>query len=370
MSIKLDNFIKITITPHITNSINSSRDTTVFLVGSTLNSLASKYYALNSKGLGDGTSKDNAAAAVDGNGSYLNKYFEIYFENGGQYLHVLSSTSNLPTTLDAFDRDEIVIVLDNETELTTISTLLQANKEASVYKKIFIKSILSSEELASQQSNDGLVYKIEPELSSNEEYQGTSAMAVAAYYSKIRVYDTNAAKDYAFTSETLPNEMTIDDDDIVSQCIENHLNCNVVIANTIRNIGGDDSKGNELTNLFMQIVLQQTLTDRLMNLLVSKIKYDSTGITAVNACITNELNRYVASGYISTNKTWTDNDLYVDNELIIAQDTPLQGGYKLHISPYSSLTTEQLEAHQFPNIYLIYSDSYSIRKIVITGEVF
>ncbi len=139
------------------------------------------------------------------------------------------------------------------------------------------------------------------------------------------------------------------------------------LAGDYRILGGDDGKGQSVTNDFMQIVLTQELTNRLLRVLVSKIRLDSNGINSVKNACARVLTRFVTNGYISTEKAWTDPDLYIDNELVAAQDTPLIDGYKIHVGP---ITEANITNHQIPPVYILYGDQVGVRKIVITGEVF
>lgn len=123
-------------------------------------------------------------------------------------------------------------------------------------------------------------------------------------------------------------------------------------------------------NTYVRIVLQQTLSDKLLDVLTRKIKYDNRGITAIKAAIGAEMQKYVTNGYINTDATWTDDDLYIDGNLIIKKGTALTEGYVTAIAPFSSLTAAEKAAHQFPKIYLIYADQFGIRKIVVSGQAF
>ena len=56
--------------------------------------------------------------------------------------------------------------------------------------------------------------------------------------------------------------------------------------------------------------------------------------------------------------------------LVCRRNTPLPNGYKFTILPLSSLSTAQKQSHAFPPIYVLISDSISIRQIVISGDIY
>lgn len=360
MSVKLSNFVQIVIKKHLPTSIATTRDTAV-LVDSTI---TEGYYKIN--GTGDGKTKASAASPYDKTGKFENEWFEVFFKNGGKVLHVVKNTKQVP-------RNEILIAFTNGDKVKYGNEKdddIQPQDGFGPDTKIYVLPITSTP-TATTTGKEGIVYKYEPEVIAKE-YKNTSVMATLAYYTKMRIYDTNAAKDYAFTVEVVDDAGTAvtDDNDVVNACILYNANCLTYLAGATRNIGGNDSMGNDLTNYFMRIVLQQTLTDNLVALLTSKIKYDERGVNSVIAVISAELTKFVNNGYISTDKSWTDEDLYIGNELIIAQGAPLIGGFKIHVAGFDTLTKEERDAHQFPEIYILYGDAYSIRKIAISGEVF
>lgn len=207
-------------------------------------------------------------------------------------------------------------------------------------------------------------------------------MTIAAYLTQINANRFNSIKDYDFTIETVSYDYIVsaeekrtytsvyDDNDLVEALMKNNINVVSTLVNATRNLGGNDTLGHDIVNEFMLILLHQTLTDRLVQLLSQKIKYNQTGLSLIGATIASELQRYVDNGYLTTDKVWTDPDLIVEGITIITQNSPLQIGYKYVIFPFSSLTTEERAEHKLPPIYILIADSYSIRKIEINGEVF
>lgn len=355
MSVKLSNFVQIAIKKYLTPSFTTTREVAVLLNPATPIADVG-YYRLG--GTGDGSTVAAAASPyTTGTTTFKNKFFEVFFNNGGRVLHVVSALTDLP-------REEIVIAIPSTDTISYASNTELLGPDEKIYVKI------KTTTPTAVGTDEGLVYKYE--ASTTGLYAGTSVMATLAYFSKLKIYDKNAAKDYAFTAEIIDstNYLSTTDNTVVAACLAYHVNCMTYLAGANRNIGGDDCVGNDLTNLFMRIVLQQTMTDRLINLLSSKIKYDDRGITSVKAAIASELARFVNNGYIATDKAWTDEDLYINDELIISKNSPLLGGYKIHIAGFDTLTQAQRDDRQFPNIYVLYGDAYSIRKIVVNGEVF
>jgi hypothetical protein len=343
MSVSLNNFVTISITKHQQSTVSSMRDTAVLICSTakTASAVYSSYDAL-------------AAAETD---AALLKYAKIFFDNGGLKLHVIQSATGI-------SRNEILVAsTDPAFDAATVITAVDVPEQ-----KIFVGETTTSAAIAGKP--DGTVMKFVTTAGSGSGIE----MATLAYYTKIRIYNSNAAKDYDFTAEsfddTAVSSFAVTSQDDSETCITNNLNFITYLAGAYRNIGGNDCNGNNITNLFMRIVLQQTLQDRLINLLTSKIKYDSRGMVAVSSAICTELNRYVSNGYIATNRAWTDDDLYIDDNLVIAANNPLTAGYVVYIAPFSTLTAADLAAHKFPKITIIYADQYSIRVINIVGEVF
>ena len=201
--------------------------------------------------------------------------------------------------------------------------------------------------------------------------------SVLAYYTQINIYAADSTEDYCYTKEKYDEDTSgttynfvFDDNDFVKLAMQLDINVDINLSNSVRVIGGNDTAGYSLTNQYMLLVMHQTLTGRLIDLLTTKIKYNAQGLGLVLNVISAELNKYVNNGFLSTNKTWTDGDLYYDGYLIVNDNTLLNLGYKVSILPFESLTEEEIAAHQLPKIYILIADTYSIRKIVVNGELF
>ena len=207
-------------------------------------------------------------------------------------------------------------------------------------------------------------------------------MSMAAYLTRVNVDYYNSVQDYMFTAESVnyifENYQGVsdtygeyyDDDALYKRLNKLNINIDCYLENAVRNLGGNDMKGYNLINTYTLILLNQTLTERLVGLLVNKIKYNSTGLTMIGATIAKELGRYVTNGFLSTDKSWVEDDLIYNGTTIISKNTPLRKGYKYVILPFSTLSDEDLRNHKLPTIYVLVADQYTIRKINIVGEVF
>lgn len=385
MSVRIENFVDVKITRRAVQESSGAYDTAVYVTSSATNA----FYFINGKnGTGDGT-KDNPKTIDAVTGDNNLKYFGIeFFANGGKKLHVVNSLSfdstddNCWNFKDAKNTTathlpvEEILIFDTSTTQTNAST--NANTVSGIEKKIFVTTT-DKTSLSTYLSYTIAVYK-NVEISTN--VAGTkpdvSTAPFLAYYTKIIKNSSVDTTDLAFTKTSFvdvvenstTNEVVITEptDANAKAMITNNINFIATIAGVPMIIGGSDETGeNDITNLFMQIVLQQTLTNALMKLLSSKIKLNTAGITSVKNAVGVELDKYVNYGYISTDKLWTEDDLYLDGELIAAKGSPLARGYVVHVSPISQ---DNIKKHQIPTIYVLYGDSVGVRKIVVQGEVF
>lgn len=296
-----------------------------------------------------------------------------------------SVTETVPADLTSTEIQEIIEDLPMEQIAITSNvnygvlaqTAINHNKEEmSIYQKQFISSITEEEyanynnKLTAQAYNFCLKYG-----------KHGIEMAIAAYLTRIDIDAYQSVKDYAFTTEQVSFsyykdgiQLTIgqsyEDNDLVTELMNKNINVNSTLVNEIRNLGGNDTKGNDLVNQYMLILVHQTLTERLIRLLSTKLFYNSNSISLVGATISSELERYTNNGYLTTDKVWTEEDLVYKNNTIISKNTALKKGYIYKILPFSTLTESEKAEHKLPEIYILLADSYSIRKITITGEVF
>lgn len=429
--IDLKNFVDINIQRHILKDISGTRNTVVLFTNDALAlgeySGQISFYS-NTYNTIEVTIKDYKTKFA-GKTNTL-QYLAEYFNNGGIKALVICEIDiddMIHETDNAID-DEILSVLDNEyiyiayaSPKANLETNYGKLKNIAIYRNskesiygINEKIIIAGTHL----SND--TNKIKNFAVKYSEIQGAE-MTIAAYFSKTRIYRTNSIYDYAFTQENLVANIAEDynstktynigdyclkdnklyicttaissaeawniahwalsnngsngdniSDETFKEILNNNMNVDINLAETVRNCGGNNKDGEDLINNFVRIILHQTLTDSLINLLTQKIK-NSSGISKIYSVIAQELEKYLNNGYLTTDKIWTDDDLVIDYNnsqfTIIEKGTALTNGYIIKVLPMSALTIEDRTSHNAPPIYIILADQYGIRKITISGEV-
>lgn len=381
MSVKLTNFVKININ-HKTRIANSgTRDTAVVFHYNDQGSVTIERILLT-------TMPDVTASGY----TYLAgiaDYLESFFNNGGKKLYVISvnalSSTSFNNELEALPMEYIMVGLANdsnsneayaEADFRVLASAWNTSKNnEKIFQKIFVAEIPYSSGITDITTSYEADYE---KVVSIENYVlkygklGVGA-SVLAYYTTLDAFTTDATQDYAFTTEVFSDTVTgyvFTDNDIVKKVMDLDLNCDAKLSGQIKNIGGNDTAGYDLTNQYMLLLVHQTLTTAVVQTLASKIKYNDRGIGQVLNAIVRELNQFVSNGYLSTNKVWTDPDLYYEGYKIIDTNTVLNTGYKVVILPFTKLSNTEIADHQLPKIYILLADSYSIRKVVIDGEVF
>ena len=191
-----------------------------------------------------------------------------------------------------------------------------------------------------------------------------SHMAVAAYLSNTNYNQAETYKDYMYTVEEV-------DDYTLNQikynlCKAKNFNCNDKVAGDKVNLGGNLTNGKDLVNDFALIVLQNVLTTTLYNLVIKKMKYNSTSLIVVRDAVSSVLDEFITNGYIATEEAWVDEDVVIDDLIIVAKGSRLQNGYVIYIA---DMTPELMEAHKMPNVYVVLNDSTGIRYINVIGKV-
>ena len=364
--INIKRFVDINILANVTRTTSGTRGTLVLYTPEGTNGVITQY------------SKYSDATDVD-NDNYLNptnfvetlKYLEIFFAHGGSAVELIQGTAYSSVTLDMLknlDTEKILVgfvvpAADVIAACTAIIALAQnMNSDTTIYginqKILFIRT--EDETISTNVSYLAMKYS---------NVIGAE-MTMAAYVSQIDVYKQNTVNDYAFTSET------IDFEDITNEqlttILNNNMNVDVSLGNVSRDVGGNLKDGSDLVNTFVRLVLHQTLTNRLLDLLVQKIK-NSTGVAQIYSAITQELEAYRSSGYYSLDKVWEADDLSVvlnqQQYTIITKGTALIDGYYVKVMPYASLIEQERAARKAPYIYIILADQYGIRQITINGEV-
>lgn len=351
-NIDIRRFIDINILHHSISSVSSIRDTVVLLTTEGTQGTDKIYNSLT----------DYTAQETTTNYPNTTKYIEMYFANSGNKVRVLYGITSaiLQQTIKNLPNEQIVVAYTGQ--YADIKLAAQTREtDTTIYginQKILLGCTVTDD--TDEIKNFAVKYS---NITGAE-------MTIAAYLSQIDIYGINTVQDYAFTKEVITPEDN--DDSILEKVLNNNMNIDMNIASAIRNLGGNLKDGLDIVNEYILIVLQQTLTDRLFNLLAQKIK-GTSGLSAIYATMAQEFTRYITNGYLSTDKVWTYDDLTVtyNNKTytIIEANTPLLLGYSITILPLSSLTEEDKKLHKTPPIYVIVADSYGIRKITVNGEV-
>lgn len=381
-NIDLKRFVDIDIIAHQVSGVESSRDTIVLFTNDTTTpdtktqtlTLNSVQYNANLVDTNNYATRYTLADTPD-----TFAYLKVYFSNGGVKALVIEGMSHATlSTAEIADLNNKYILIgyaasvaDIETVYGELKTIIATrNADSNIYgineKIIFAGSSVKTD--TDKIKNFAVKYTTK---------QG-GEMTIPAYLSKINVYGLNTVFDYAFTSEILLNDSgknilaeNVNDTDF-GTLMENNYNVDIELANAVRNAGGNCKDGSDLVNSYVKIILHQTLTDSLINLLTEKLK-SGTGLAKIYTTISEELENYLNAGYLTTDKIWTDADYTITRNgvtyTIIEKGTPLINGYLITILPMSSLTQEEKTAHSTPPIYVIIADQYGIRKITINGEV-
>ena len=292
----------------------------------------------------------------------LLKYCKVYFDNGGSKLYIkYTNKDKLATDVENLDNKYICITcVNNDTDIVAAATTRAANN--TIYG-------INEKLLITRTTDKTFTTSVKNLITKYSSVTGAE-MTIAAYLSQIDVYGIDTIYDYAFTQETIAAEDLTDAE--YGTLNSNNVNVDIVLANATRNCGGNCTDGADIVNNFVRIILHQTLTDRLLNLLTTKLK-NSTGVSKIYTVMTDELEKYKTSGYLTIDKIWTKDTLKIEYNdtayTIIEQGTPLINGYFVKVLPLSSLTESDKLAHKAPLIYVIIADQYGIRKITINGDV-
>lgn len=362
MAIKFNvrDFVDVTITKRAV-SRRFVYDTVIYNVGVGSGLTDGAYYAnVSVAASGDGSTKEKAISYKKATSdTEFYKWADLFFRNGGKYIHVvsamqLSTDGEWEAKLESGNKP---IPLD---ELVVFKQGLVTSTGSGINQKIF----LVGEARQTESGYEGIAQFI---VAQTFTAANVASAAVAAYFTKIDLNSIDSVKDCMFTKVNCTDAEYADYNSATTVSDYNTFITVGYLAGAYRLLGGNDSLGNDLTNVWAKIVLTQALTNDLLVLLTSKIRLDSNGIASVKAACSRVLNRFVTNGYISTEKAWTDPDLYIDGELIAAENTPLIDGYKIHVGP---ITQDNIEKHQIPPVYILYGDQVGVRKIVVTGEVF
>ncbi len=381
--IDLKNFVDINIQQHISKPVSGTRATVVLFTSDVLDSyddykISFNSVTYNTKKVDSSTYKEIFKDKAD-----TLQYLRVYFDNGGiealvvcgittSDMIIKDSTKITEDILSQLDNEYIYVayaspVADIETNYANLKKLIKyRNSNENIYG-INEKIVLASTKVntdADKVKNFAVKYST---------IQGAE-MTIAAYFSKTKIYRTNSIYDYAFTQEKLrtsDEDKYFEGEDITDAefktILDNNENVDIMLAETVRNCGGNNKDGSDLINNFVRIILHQTLTDSLVNLLTQKIK-GSSGLSKIYAVLSQELEKYLTNGYLTTDEIWSDDDLIENGYTIIEKGTALNNGYLIKVLPLNSIPENS--THQVvPSIYVILADQYGIRKITINGEI-
>lgn len=434
MGLDLRNFININIKYNSTNVSSAARGIVTLI---TIDRTGYEDDPMREAGPnGDGilySVADYNAAKPDGN-TVLDKWVKSFFNNGGKALQIIGGYDGgdidtfLLGVLSKLDYRFVIIVSDVDEQVlrrvagtssttNTIDNPITGENTVSTFSGLNEKYFISSTSDLSGKLYDSVKGSVAPAWAANTYYDldehgqyvlTTEApqdwsttyinyyvvantdlqnyvikvgekgieMLAAAYLSKVRITDSSTIQDYAFTIENLDEfqESEIDDNNIGVKLVKGNMNFDSRINNAIRNYPGDTIHGDDMMNYYVRILLTQDLTESIMNLLASKIRFNQTGINRLNNAISQEMNTYISNGYLNTEYIWTEDDLYYEYNgqryLICSRNTPLVKGYKCIILPLTSLTPAQRESHVLPPVYLLLADQTGIRMVVISGDVY
>ena len=361
MGLNIKRFVNIDIKPSTLSTIISTRDTVaLFVTAAGTDKVYSSYSELT------GIETDNTTKA----------YAKIYFDNGGIKLAVYHSAGTDATTLAKkvadLTNDIIVAAYTGDFAVLNDVAVNRATGTASDIDSVYG---VNEKILVGRMSDVNKTVDAADNLAIKYSNVVGAEMTIAAYLCQINVYKTDSIHDYAFTPETIDAENI--DDATYGKIMTANWNVATTLANATRNLGGNlvanaDGYAYDIVNQYVRIILHQTVTDRVLAILASKVK-GNAGISAIYTAIANELNKYVTNGYLSTNKIYDGATKSISKNgstyTLIENGTALTTGYYLTVLPLASLSSDDIAAHKCPDIYLYIADSYGIRTVTIQGEV-
>lgn len=364
MSVSLKHFVDVNIKQHVSSAILGTRKTVALFTEEKKQSVTDML-----------VTSDNYEDSCQGMTSTLQS-LKVFFDNGGQEAHVycdtteIASGSSFAEKVLALPQDYVCVAAvakDSTTGHAAIVATAKALDASADFYGISKKILLSRIPIDSIESisidADCLAVKV-------SSVQGAE-MTMAAYLSKINVYDIDSVYDYMYTVENIAPQADVTDTQYEA-IIAKNLNIDIELSSKVRNCGGNMTNGTDIVNSYVLILLHQTVTARLLELLSQKIKSED-GISKIYAVISQELGNYLTCGYLTTDKVWTDPDLIIsynnENYTVIETGTALTDGYVVKVLPFSSLTENDKALHKTPPIYIVLASQYGIRAITINGEV-
>lgn len=256
-------------------------------------------------------------------------YAKKFFSNKGSILQLRTDAFSKETVASL---DDTHVILASEAAVSDTSVLETLN---GIHQKIFVNRITDpiSEDAT---GSDFIASKLSTEVGDE--------MSIAAYLSQIDVYTQSSPVDYAFTKEyNVQDNSSFSKLSESSNLVKLKYNLDITINDTLYNIGGNTTSGNDLVEQLGIIIMQQDLTTAIFQTLSSKIS-GQKGIAAIRTAMSEVLNNFVSSGFLIQNQIWTANDLVLPNkadsgktkETVITKNTPLTSGYYIHMFKISS----------------------------------
>lgn len=435
--VDIRNFVNININPQQKVAENGTRyKVIVYGLGDTEETLigANSDYTVFYKD--DGTDVRNLGQP------YYN-YAKIFFQNGGVELTFVKADSLKDILADESKKkylDTIIFVKAKTSGKSFTYDDIKDDREyvgglKGVYRKILIARTSTSDyagygntdndEGNNSNGNRFIAVKVSNIVGAE--------MTIAAYLSKMKVYDETSVNDYDFTEEyglytgtvvtenldiyknnnllyTMnsngnDNNQMYDrvpaDDDIntnttyylldtkedVSDVIEGGVtdgqslqgtpyNFEMVVGGRSLNIGGNvighpsgiNPECYSLVEQFIIIVLTQTTTSAVFTALSAKLS-GQKGMGSLRTALSAELNKYVNSGFLVTNRVWMQPTLIMPNEVdssqepetVITKNTPLAAGYYIHVF---KLSTDRRKVY----IVMILPTKKGIRYVQVEGR--
>lgn len=342
--IDLRNFVDVNIT-RIKPVNRLAYDTIVYINAQ----VSDGYYSAGASTTGTGTKENPWPFSYMTGDPPVTRFVNTFIANNGKSIHFTSALT-FQNNIWTYGSDKTPLPIDEIIIVNPADSMVSSG--SGIQQKIFV----AGTDLTKSATGNLIICD-------NDCVQG----AVCAYLANIDISIANSVKDAAFTAVKGFSTTGVQQYVATSYQESNGVTVVAYLAGDYRILGGDDGAKQSIVNQFMQIVLTEELTNQLLNLLTSKIRLDSNGIASVKAACSRVLNKFVTNGYISTEKAWNNSDLYIDNELVAAENTPLIDGYKIHVGP---ITEDNIANHQMPPVYILYGDQVGVRKIVVTGEVF
>ena len=369
--INLRRFVDINLQYHQKSSISSNRPVTVLLSSEGSSSTPVRTYVtyrIDNEGnyvFGYHASSSSAITYESLEDFPLAEaYAKIYFENNGNKLKIIygATSENATSIVNNLLNEEIVVAGCGNITYAVLKGIAETRNSSTSIYGINEKILLGG----TNSIDDDIVKNFAAKYSSVSSAEAT----IAAYLSNINLDGVDTVNDYAFTKENITPEAS--DDTVLGNVLDNNMNVVMNVTNANINLGGNLKNGESVVHKFALIVLQQTLTASVFNLLLTKIK-GNRGLAAIQSTVANEMQKYLRNGYLTTDKIWKDETLTVSynfkNYVIIEKDTPLIEGYRFVSLPISSLSEADIEARKTPPMYLIVAESYGIRVVTINGEV-